>query len=432
MTNVAKYMLDRRSFLRAGAVTIGLPLFDAFAPRRMRAHADEQTQSEAGSPKRMVLIHRPLGTYHPYLIPETSGPDFVAPRYLQKLAAHRQHLTVFSGISHRGYPNSHHTESAIFTGVSPEGIARADDIHNTISLDQVVAEQIGSQTRVPSLTLNTANCASLSWNRKGVPIPWERSRPNLFRRLFLDGSPDEVQRELVRLAHGRSILDGMRDQLRTLNRDLGPRDRARMEILTASIREAEAMLLQDEAWVAKPKPKVEAAQKEFEQAEHWIAGQQQWYRLIHLALQTDSTRVIVLGLGEQGMQNVPDLSIGHHDASHHGKEPSKIEQFARYEEKEYANLAGFLDKLFTTTERDGSLLDHTQVLIASNLGDASAHAGDNLPVILAGGGFNHCGHQAFDVKNNFPLSNLYLRMLQKMGLPVERFGSSTGSLSEFG
>ena len=380
----------------------------------------------------MVLIHRPLGTYHPYLVPEKAGTDYVAPRYLQKLEKHRNHLTVFSGVSHKGYPNSHHTESALFTGVAPERIARADDIHNSVSLDQVVAERVGSQTRVASLTLNTANCASLSWNQKGVPIPWERSRANLFRRLFLDGSPDEVKRELQRLAHGRSILDGMRDQLRTLISELGSSDRERLEVLTASIREAEASLLQEEAWIAKPKPKVEATQKEFEQAEHWIAGQQQWYRLVHLALQTDSTRVIVLGLGEQGQQNVPDLSIGHHDASHHGKDPAKIEQFARYEEKEYANLAGFLDKLVATTETGGALLDRTQVLIASNLGDASAHAGDNLPVMLAGGGFRHRGHLAFDAKNNYPLSNIYVRMLRQFGLEIDRFGSNEGVLTELG
>lgn len=419
---------SRRTFLKAGAVTLALSLLDALAPRSARASAAEEAQS----PRRMVLLHRPLGTYHPYLVPEKAGADYVAPRYLQKLERHRTRMTLLSGISHRGYPNSHHTEPAIFTGVAPERIARADDIHNSVSLDQVAAEKVASQTRVPSLTLNTANCASLSWNRNGVPIPWERSKTNLFRRLFLDGSPDEIERELQRLAHGRSILDGMRDQLRTLSRDLGMPDRDRLEVLTSSIREAEASLLQEEAWIKKPKPKVEAAEKEFERAEHWIAGQQQWYRLVHLALQTDSTRVIVLGLGEHGQENVPDLSINHHDASHHGKDPSKIEQFARYEEKEYDNLAGFLDKLVATTESGGSLLDRTQVLIASNLGDASAHAGDNLPVILAGGGYQHRGHLPFDAKNNYPLSNLYVRMLQQFGLEVDRFGSSEGVLSELG
>jgi len=420
--------LSRRSFLRAGAVTLSLPFFDAMLPRGARADA----KAAAQAPKRMVLIHRPLGTYHPYLVPEAAGPAYKATRYLEKLETHRKRMTVFSGVSHLGYPNSHHTESALFTGVSPEGIARADDIHNSVSLDQVVAEKVGAQTRVASLTLNTANCASLSWNRKGVPVPWERSRANLFKRLFIDGTPEEVAGEIKRLEHGRSILDRMRDQLKTLSRELGAADRQRLDVLTSSIREAEAMLLQDEAWAARPKPKVEGNPQQFERADHWVAGQQQWYALVHLALQTDSTRVIVLGLGEQSQHNVPDLSLGHHDASHHGKDPAKIEQFARYEEKEYQNLSGFLDKLAATNEAGQDLLDRTQVLIASNLGDASAHAGDNLPVILAGGGFKHQGHVAFDAGKNAALSNLYVRMLQQIGIETDRFGSSTGVLGAIG
>jgi hypothetical protein len=420
--------LSRRSVLKAGAVSIALPLLDAMLPRGLRA----DTRAAAAAPNRMVLIHRPLGTYHPHLVPEKAGPDYVATRYLKQLEAHRKHLTLFSGVAHKGYPNSHHTESALFTGVAPEGLARSDDIHNTVSLDQVVAEKIGGETRVASLTLNTANCASLSWNRKGVPVPWERSKGNLFKRLFIDGTPAEIARELKRLEHGRSILDGTRDQLKLLSKDLGAGDRERLEVLAGSIREAERMLKQDEAWASKPKPVVDVKAKDFEQAEHWMASQKQWYSLIHLALQTDSTRTIVLGLGEQGQQNIPDLLIGHHDASHHGKDPAKIEQFARYEEKEYGLFAGFLDKLVATQETGGSLLDRTQVMIASSLGDASAHASDNLPVFLAGGGFKHQGHVAFDKKDNYPLSNVFVRMLQQMGVETDKFGSATGVLSELG
>ena len=420
--------LTRRTFIRAGAVSLGLPMLDAMLPEKSNAGM----KTDGGIPSRMVLIHRPLGTYHPFLVPENSGPDYAPTRYLKPLQAHRKNLTLISGISHKGYPNSHHTESAMFTGVPPEGLARADDIHNTISMDQLTSEKIGHLTRVPSLTLNTANCASLSWNRKGVPVPWERSKANLFKKLFIDGTPDEIAREIKRLEHGRSILDGMRNQLKSLGASLGSADRERLELLASSIREAEKMLLQDEAWVSKPKPRVEATVRQFEQSQHWIESQQQWYGLIHLALQTDSTRVVVLGLGEQGQQNIPDLSIGHHDASHHGKDPAKIEQFARYEEKEYQTFAGFLDKLSATTEAGKPLLDSTQVLMASSLGDASAHSSDNLPVFLAGGGFKHKGHLAFDQKNNYQLSNLYVRMLQKMGIETQKFGASTGILGDLG
>lgn len=422
--------LSRRTFLRAGAVAIGLPLLDAMMPAAVSTGS--RALAAALRPRRMVLLHRPLGTFHPYLVPEKTGPDYEATRYLKLLESHRGRFTVFSGLAHLGYPNSHHTESAIFTGVHPDGVKRADDIHNSVSLDQVAAERIGHETRVAHLVLNWANCASLSWNRAGVPVPFESSRPNLFRRLFIDGTTDEVAREVKRLEDGKSILDGVRDQLKALGREVGAADRERLDVLTTSIREAEGQLDQDKAWAARPKPAVDAKAQDFEQAEHWVAEQQQWYRLAHLALQTDSTRLVVLGLGEHNQNNQPDLSIDHHGASHHGKDPAKIEQLARYEEKEYANLSGFLDRLQASDEGGRPLLDQTQVLFTSNLGDASAHASDNLPVLLAGGGYKHAGHLGFDRAKNYPLSNLYVRMLQQMGVETDRFGSSTGVLTELG
>ena len=382
----------------------------------------------------MVLLHRGLGTYHPYLVPEKAGKDFSATRYLKTLDAHRERYTLISGVSHLGYPNSHTTSAATFTGVGPEGVARGDDIRNTVSLDQVAAEQVGNETRVRSLTLNSmGGAASLSWNRKGVPVPKDGNRASIYKRLFIDGTPEEIARETKRLAHGHSILDDMRWQLKSLHSQLGTSDRERMELMETSIREAEVLLKQEEAWIAKPKPKVQEPATNFsDKAGNWVDSQNRWYGLIRLALQTDSTRVIVFGIGEHNNQGVPDLEIGHHDASHHGKDPSKIEQFARYEEKDYQNFAGFLDQLNETTEPGGSLLDHTQVLLTSNLGDASAHASNNLPTFLAGGGYKHQGHLRFDEENNYPLSNLYLRMVQKFGVEIDQFGSSTGTLSELG
>ena len=420
--------LPRRTFLKAGAATLALPALDAMMPVGLRAEA------KAKQPARMVLLHRGLGTYHPYLVPEKTGKNYDAPRYLKTLEAHRGRFTLFSGVSHLGYPNSHTTSAATFTGVGPEGVARGDDIRNTVSLDQVVAEQVGNETRVRSLTLNSmGGAASLSWNRKGVPVPKDGNRASIYKRLFIDGTPAEIEREIQRLDHGHSILDDMRGQLKTLRSQLGSADRDRMELLETSIRDAEVLLKQEEAWIAKPKPKVdEPASKFSDKASNWVDSQNRWYGLIRLALQTDSTRVIVFGIGEHNNQGVPGLEIGHHDASHHGKDPSKIEQFARYEEKDYQNFAAFLDQLTDTSEPGGTLLDHTQVLLTSNLGDASAHASNNLPTFLAGGGFKHQGHLRFDENNNYPLSNLYLRMLQKFGVETEFFGTSNGVLGELG
>ncbi len=423
-----KTPLSRRTILKSGATCLALPMLDAMSTG---VHAKS---GAAKSPPRMVLLHRGLGTYHPYLTPKTTGKDYEAPRYLKPLERHRKDFTLFSGISHLGYPNSHTTSAAIFTGVGPDGVKRGDDIHNTISLDQTVASVVGGETRVRSLTLNSSNgAASLSWNSKGVPLPTIRGRKDVFRRLFIDGTPDEIERELDRLAHGNSILDNMKGQLKSLQRQLGAADRERLEIMQTSIREAEQLLQQEKAWVKKPKPVVEEKESDYSRKQsNWVAEDSRWYNLIRLALQTDSTRVIVFGIGEHNPTGVDGLDIGHHDASHHGKNPDKIEQLARYEVKDYENFATFLDLLKETKETEGSLLDHTQVLLASNLGDASAHASNNLPIFLAGGGFKHEGHVMLNEEKNVPLSNLYVRMLQKFGIESDTFGSSTSVMSEFG
>jgi len=305
------------------------------------------------------------------------------------------------------------------------------DLHNSISLDQVAARSFGKATRFPYLLLNKVWSQSLSWNEKGVPIPHEGDPVTVFRRMFLEGTPDEVRREMKRLQHGKSILDDLHGQLKSLGQGLGKEDRERIEILTSSIREAESQLQQEEFWSTKPKPQVAMTLADMQkQTNDWISSQNKWLALMHLALQTDSTRVIVLGTNEHNLANVPDLQIQHHDASHHGKDPAKIEQLSRYEDHEFATFSQFLGKLAETRENGSTLLDHTQVLFTSNLGDASAHSSSNLPVLLAGGGYKHQGHVAFDTEKNKPLCNLYVRMLQQMGVETDKFGSSDGVIGE--
>ena len=420
--------LGRRTFLRAGAVSLGLPLLEAMIPF---AHGSKARAAVAAlQPRRIVLIHRPLGTYHPYLVPQTTGLKYETTRFLKTLEEHRGHFTVFSGMGHPGYPNSHNTEPAIFTGV-PSFNER--DLHNSISLDQVAVQTVGGQTRFPSLLLNKVWSQSLSWNEKGVPIPHEGDPVRIFRKMFVEGTPDEVRREMKRLAQGKSILDDLRSQLKALSQGLGAGDRERIEVLTNSIREAEAQLQQEEVWSKRPKPVPSMTLAEMQKPTNdWISAQDKWLALMHLALQTDSTRVIVLGTNEHNLANVPDLQIQHHDASHHGKDPAKIEQLSRYEDHEFATFSKFISKLNESHENNATLLESTQVLFTSNLGDASAHSSSNLPVVLAGGGYKHQGHVSFGNETNKPLCNLYVRMLQQMGVNADHFGSSNGVVSEIG
>jgi len=414
--------INRRMVLKAGAVSIGLPLLDAMLPVGCGA------EEVASSVKRLVILQRPLGTYAPYFFPETTGPNYETTRFLKLIDGHRGKFTVFSGISHLGYPNDHRTEFALLSGVHPDMIKRMDDMHNTISLDQQIAEAIGRQTRVPYLLLGPMH-EGLSSNRKGVSLPGNTSRVSVFKRLFINGSPNEVAREVRRLQDGKSILDGTRQQLKTLERMTGAADRRRLDILASSIREAERSLAQDEAWATKPKPHIDAELEP--DANEWVGLNRQWFDLIHLAIQTDSTRVIVHRIPEQpAAPTAPGTRIGEHDASHHGKDPGKIEQVAAFEEAHFKLFDHLLSKLSASEEGVGTLLDNTQVLFLSNMGDGSAHASKNLPVLIAGGGYKHAGHIAFNRQKNYPLSNLYVRILNQIGLPCEQFGSSTGTLTE--
>lgn len=424
MTPLNTRLLSRRTMLRAGGVAIGLPLLDAMLPLGLGAEA----KAEKLAPRRMVLISRTLGVHAPFLFPEKAGLDYESTRYLKLLDDHRGRFTVFSGISHLGYPNAHHTEQGLFTGVTAETMFHGEaNIRNTISLDILAAEHIGRETRFPCIGLGEP----LSYNRKGVRVPGLRNAETMFRQLFVDGTPDEVAREMQRLRVGRSILDGVRQQARDLARNLGAGDRQRLDTLLTSIREAEARLAQDEAWVNKPKPKVQYQPREFRE-EELVEKSRQWYDLVHLALQTDSTRVMNLYVFTNGPVKIEGVNIGHHDASHHGQDAAKVEQLAKIEDAEFRAFNEFLTKLRGTSEGNESLLDRTMVFHGSNLGNASAHSTQNLPIIVAGGGFKHVGHVLYDRQNNRPLSNLYVRMLHQMGIEADKFGTSTGVISDIG
>lgn len=378
-------------------------------------------------PRRMVLVGRPLGMYAPYFFPENAGRDYEPSRYLKLLQAHRDQFTVFSGMSHR-YAAGHFAECGLLTGVSPEFIRSGSDIRNGISLDQEIAAQIGGQTRFGSLVVGGGNAA---WNRRGVRIPPEQRATQVFRQLFINGSPEEQAREMQRIRDGQSILDDVRGQIKTLSNNVGTGDRQRLDLYLTSVREAEQRLQQDEHWGTTPKPHVDfkPPTSDFGGA-YLLERSRQWYDIVHLALQTDSTRVISLWLGSQERPEIEGVKLAHHDASHHGQDPAKLEQLALIEEAEIKVLADFLGKMKQSTEGEQTMLDRTAIFYASNLGNSSSHDNNNLPILLAGGGFKHQGHLAFDRKNNKLLSNLFVRMIQQMGIEAKSFGASNGVVSE--
>jgi hypothetical protein len=410
----------RRTFLRAAGVTLALPLLDAFA--------DTPLRGKRQIPRRMVCICTPLGLHPPYFFPEKAGKDYALTPYLEVLKELRGDFTVVSGLSHAGQsPGFAHQASASFlTGAQGAG---RPGFKNAISLDQLAAEKIGGQTRFPSLALSGEG-AGLSWTRTGALVPAYTSPSKVFAKLFLDGKPDEVRAQVGRLADGRSILDDVRDQARTLRSKVGADDRERLDEYITSVRDLEKRLASDEAWAKKPKPKVAVAPpKDITNVADLLGRTRLLFDLTHLAIQTDSTRLITIMLG--GSTYVPPIkgvTLGHHDLSHHGKDPKKLAQLQVVEIETFKTVHGLLTKLKATKEDGDNLLGRTMVYLGSNLGDGSSHSVKNLPVLLAGGGFRHGQHLRFDPNSPPPLCNLYVSMLQRLGVEAEKFSSGTGTL----
>lgn len=415
----------RRSFIRATGISLALPWLDAFA---------ESPQKSSGNPgqppRRMVCICAPLGLHPDNFFPEKAGRDYALSPYLQILEGYREQFTVISGLEHAGMSSgfAHQASASFLTGVPGAG---RPGFRNAISLDQFAADHIGTQTRFPSLALSGEGAGGLSWTRTGALIPADTSPSKVFARLFLEGSADEVQGQMRRLGDGRSILDDVRDQAKSLRSGLGNEDRDKLDEYLTSLRELEQRMVNDESWARKPKPKVDVAPpKDIPNVADLIGRTRLLFDLAHLAFQTDSTRLITIMLaGSTNPPPIPGVSLGHHDLSHHGKDPRKLEQLKIVEVETMKTVRDLLAKLQQSQEDGASLLDRTTVFLGSNLGDGSSHSTRNLPVLLAGGGFRHGQHLAVDPQSPPPLCNLYVSMLQRLGIEADKFGTSTGTLT---
>ena len=407
--------MNRRSFLRAAGACLALPAIGKAA--------------DAAPPRRLVAIHVPLGMMPQFFFPakgRQSSP------YLDHIAAHRSRFTTFSGMSHPGVDGNHHAGQCFLTGAPHPG---QPTFRNSVSLDQFAAEKIGLGTRFPSLALSVRKgdhyADSIAVSRAGVMLPSEASAENLYRRLFVAGSPAEKEAVMRRIDAGGSVLDLVLDKAKRLEKSSHGEDRARLDQYFQSVRELEVRLKRGIEWEKRPKPKVDYPQpKDISDANQVIAKSMLMFDLIRLALQTDSTRIVTLSISTFSIvPHVPGVRNETHGLTHHGNEPEKIAELKKIEEAQMAALGGLLDHLAGTKETNGSLLDHTQVLYGSCLGNANSHSNSNLPLILAGGGLKHGKHLAFDEANNKPLANLFVSMLQKLGVEVDRFAGSTGTIN---
>src|SRR6185295_2024744 len=336
-------------------------------------------------------------------------------------------------VSHPDVDGGHPADNCFLTAAPHPG---RGSFRNTISLDQYIGERIGHLTRFQSLTLGVnvqQGLRSLSWTGSGVMIPCEEKAADVFRRLFMNGTQEEVDDQVRRLEMGQSILDAVADQAKDLQRKVGARDRTRLDQYFTSVRDLETRMAMSKEWERKPKPTVSAGVPlDPASPKAYMEKVELMYNMARLAFENDSTRAISLLLDSV---NSPAIDIdgvkitdGYHNLSHHGRSEAKLAQLKAIDEWHMKLLANLFAGLKEVREDGESLFDRTMLLYGSNLGNANTHVTDNLPTLFAGGGFRHGQHLAFDKSRNYPLPNLFVSMLQRMGLETDRFASSTGTM----
>ena len=423
--------VSRRQFLRGAGIVMSLPFLDSMLPAFARAATGGGPTGPNAKPRRMFGICNNLGLLTDQFFPTNAGRDYTLSPYLAGLAAHRQDFSVFSGVSHPNVDGGHPADICFLTAAPHPG---SGSFRNTISLDQHIAEQIGVHTRFPSLTLGVnTRSRSLSWTGTGVAIPPEDKAADVFKQLFIQGSPAQVAAQIRKLDTGRSILDTVAGQAKELQRSVTARDRDRLDQYFTSVRDLEHRLQASRGWESKPKPVVSAPVPiDPANPAAYMEKVKVMYDLARLAFETDSTRSITLMLDSVStpVLDLDDANItdGYHNLSHHGKSEAKRSQLQKIDQWHMKLLAKLFSDLKAVREGEDTLLDRTMVLYGSNFGDANAHTCFNMPTLLAGGGFRHGQHLAFDRQRNYPLPNLYVSMLQRMGIESDRFASSTGTM----
>ena len=410
------FSLNRRTLLKSGGVAITLPWLEAMGTSAWAS--ERETGSE---PRRIVLINLGLGLYSPAFYPQQAGKEFQAPEYLKILDDFRDDYTVISGLSHPGVVGGHATESRIFNGTP--SVRKMG-----ISLDQYAAKFLGEFTRFDTLPLSMRN-ASFSWSADGSPVPAESSMSTVFKRLFADEGASGKAAARRAVDRSRSILDLINGQARRLSPRISSTDRAKMDEFSTSVREVERRLAKSELWLDTPKPSVDAEPPvDPASRAEFITRMKNIFDIAYLALKTDSTRIITFDIFEQNSVNIEGVNNAYHGLSHHGKDASNIRQLKLIETEIIEQLQNFLSRLKQTQENDTTLFDRTTVLLTSNLGNASNHSNRSLPVLLAGGRFKHGQHLVFDPPDTTPLCNVFVSMLQQLGIETDSFGTSTGTL----
>ena len=445
---VTKKHLHRRTFLRGMGAAIALPMLDAMTPALSAMGAS--TRAAAKSPLRLAFTYVPNGITMGEWTPKAVGAGYELTRVMKPMAPFRQDMAVLSGLAHRNGmalgdgPGDHARAAASYlTGVHPRKTAGAD-IQNGISVDQIAAQHIGAQTRFASLELGcddsrtVGNCDSgyscaytnsLAWRGPTTPMPPETNPRLVFERMFGDIDTSLApEARARRLRYRRSILDLVGERTAQISADLGPADKRKLDEYLSSIREIEQRIELSERDMTGLTPAIDKPTGIPVLYADYI---NLMFDLQLIAFQTDMTRVVTMMMGREGsMRTYPEIGVPdpHHPLTHHRGNAEWIERVTRVNELHMQLFAGFVAKMKATPDGDGSLLDHSVIVYGSGLSDGNRHTHEDLPVLLVGNGgnFKLGSHVAYP--QGTPMTNLYLTLLDRIGVQPEKLGDSTGMI----
>ena len=426
---VTRKHLPRRTFLRGAGTALALPLLDAMVPA-----LTAEGRTAAAPVRRLGFIYFPLGVDRDRWRPTGDGPGYEASEALAPLASHRQKLIVLSGLSSdpdRSKAGFHDRAMASFmTGCEPT----KGKIQVGISVDQVAARTLGKQTQFSSLELTTEEMGNLPgpvFKTATNPLPFEKNPRFVFERLFGEGGLVDPQAARRSNAADKSALDAVAGRIAELEAELGADDRRKLDQYFESIRDVERRI---EVAMQRPPVDLPPTDRPPGIPDSWPEHVKLMFDLQTLAIQADLTRVWTFLYGREATSmNFPhlDISMGHHEISHHNFEKDKLDALARINVDQCELLAYFLSKLDAVREGSSTLLDHSLIMYGSSLSVPTSHSQRDLPILLAGGAAGRVAggrHVAFP-GDTTPLTNLYLTMLDKVGVPTEKLGDSTGRLN---
>jgi hypothetical protein len=436
--------LPRRTFLRGMGVTLALPMLDAMTPALARGN-------EAKTAVRLGFVYVPNGIIMDRWTPSAVGRNFEFASTMKPLEAFREHLLVLSGLAQvngralgDGAGDHARAGATFLTGVHPKKTEGAN-IQAGISADQIAARELGKFTQLGSLELGIESnqlaggcdsgysCAytnTMSWRSPTTPLPIENNPRAVFERLFGDGDSTDAASRLAQLEKQRSILDYVTGSLKRMGATLGPQDRSKLTEYTEAIRDIERRIQKAEQQNATIKlPVMErptAVPEEFEDHVKMIMDLQV------LAFLTDMTRVVSLMMAREGSNRSYrsiGISDGHHSCTHHQNDPDKIAKTVKVNELHVKMFAYLIERLKNTPDGAGTLLDHSMILYGSSISDGNLHTHHDLPIVVAGGGVGQVqGNRHVVFPKDTPMNNLLLSMLEKAGVPAEKFGDGTGTL----